>query len=152
MTRKIGRPSKLTTETKGKLVNALSAGAHIEIACVYAGITRTTYYEWAAIARNGTPENPAPKEYLELAETIEQATVQGEITTLASIKKASADDWRAGAWLLERRHPDRWANSHRIQVEVEKNIEKVLDVAESVLPSDLYYSLLEAINAQEPTA
>ena len=116
MTRKVGRPSKLTTETKGKLVNALSAGAHIEIACIYAGIDTATYCRWAAIARNSTPENPAPKEYLELAETIEQATVQGEITTLASIKKASADDWRAGAWLLERRHPDRWASSHRIQV------------------------------------
>ncbi|MGD9644309.1 MAG: hypothetical protein AB7U73_01265 [Pirellulales bacterium] len=46
------------------------------------------------------------------------AEFEGEINALATIKSAGASDWRAMAWYLERRHPDRWARREHITAKV----------------------------------
>lgn len=41
-----GRPTKRTVELVGKLEYAFALGCSVTEACLYAGISRDTYYEW----------------------------------------------------------------------------------------------------------
>jgi len=46
ITKKVGRPPKITTDVVGKLEHAFSVGASDTEACSYAGISRQTYYSY----------------------------------------------------------------------------------------------------------
>lgn len=101
----MGRPTKLTPELQADLVRALASGAYIEAACQYVGIPPQTYYRWMA---NGA-EDDAPDNYREFREAVEKA--RSAVTLrMAGRVLAAADDgtWQAGAWWLERSHPDQY--------------------------------------------
>lgn len=46
MTKPKGRKSKFTAPVKTRIIEALRAGTTYEIAAQYAGISRSTLYEW----------------------------------------------------------------------------------------------------------
>ena len=101
----MGRPTKLTPELQADLVRALASGAYIEAACQYVGIAPQTYYGWIAKAKADDSE----PEYLEFMEAVEKA--RSAVTLrMAGRVLAAADDgsWQAGAWWLERSHPDQY--------------------------------------------
>lgn len=52
-------------------------------------------------------EDEAP--YVEFVEALKKADAEREFLILGQIAKAADDDWRAGAWLLERTEPGRYA-------------------------------------------
>jgi hypothetical protein len=43
---------------------------------------------------------------------LDQAT--SEVRLVALVAKAAQTQWRAAAWLLERRHPERWASGREV--------------------------------------
>lgn len=93
-----GRPSKFTDDVKAKLVKALKLGATHELAAMYAGIGASTFYAWKKRAEDGDPE------YQEFVETLNQSESIGAIAALEKI--TDSEDWKAAAWLLERRYPE----------------------------------------------
>lgn len=88
-----GRKSKYEPERVEKLLEAIRLGATYKHACDYAGIHIDTFYEW----QDKHPEFP---------ERVKAAEGAGVISNLQVIKTASAENWTAAAWLLERRHPE----------------------------------------------
>lgn len=112
---------KLTPEVTQKIVKALKVGNFVDTAVVYAGISTATYYKWrnrgedeltryklelktnpkAKIGRN-------EKKYVEFRDTIDHALSFAENMALVTIHSSFPDDWKAAAWYLERRYPDRW--------------------------------------------
>jgi len=101
----MGRPTKLTPELQADLVRALASGAYIEAACEYVGVDRGTYYRWIAKAS----EDDAPEEYRNFRDAVEKARAAVTLR-MAGRVLAAADDgsWQAGAWWLERSHPDQY--------------------------------------------
>lgn len=101
-TRKIGRPTKLTAAVQRKIVKAIKAGATHDLAALYAGISRTSFYDWKARGEAGE------EGFTNFSDAIELAEGKGAVDLLEKIKTAAQDpkEWRAGAWLLERRYPD----------------------------------------------
>lgn len=85
---------------------ALAEGMSIEAACALAGIHRDTYYSW--------------RKRPELAGRIDAALATAEAALLATVRAASNDDWRAAAWILERRYPDTWARRDHSRVVLSK--------------------------------
>ena len=69
------------------------------MAADYAGISRTTLWAWI---RKG--ENSTEKLYCTFVNDIKKAEVEGAMVHLGTITQASAKDWKASAWMLERRH------------------------------------------------
>ena len=112
----MARPTKLTPALQEEIVRAIRGGSYPEIAAVYAGIDRSTYYRWM---ERGDPEGtrPADRIYRVFRAAVEQAQAAAEIRLVALISRAAEHDWRAGAHLLARQHPSRW--SARAQQEVE---------------------------------
>lgn len=112
--KKPGRPEKLTPELQQKIVDAIRMGAYIETAAAYAGINKSTLYDWmkrGARAKSG--------KYKEFSNAIEKALAESEMRDLAVIAKASQENWQAAAWRLERKFPDRWGR-RKAKSEIEK--------------------------------
>jgi hypothetical protein len=80
-------------------------------ACGCAGIHRATFYRWIERGRR-----QATGAYRDVCDSITRARATGRIFLLAKIYDAAATDWRAGAWLLERRDPEGYGPTvrHRI--------------------------------------
>lgn len=128
---KIGRPSKLTPETKHRLFEALKRGAHLETACQCANISFQTLRDWI---KKG--ESAKTGEFFEFSEEVNKTIADAEIALVSKIRIASEDDWKAASWILERRHSDRWANTQRVKVEVEKQVEAEMNLLFEAIASD----------------
>jgi hypothetical protein len=92
---------KRTDKTVTALLRAIESGVSIESACSIAGIHRSTWYEW--------------RERPELELRISQALAKAEAALLGTIRKAGETDWRASAWILERRYSDTWGKRQEVQ-------------------------------------
>lgn len=98
---------KWTPEAIKLLLAAISVGGTLKEACASAKIGYSTLFAWLA---KETPESK------ELQESIENARDAGTVALLSTIKMAAAKNWTAAAWILERRHPDRFGRPQRVEL------------------------------------
>lgn len=134
-----GRPTKYTPERCARILDALRDGNHIETACAVGGVHYDTFREWVKASEAGD------ERYSGFSEQVTRALADAETALLSTVKTHSADDWRAASWILERRHPDRWANTQRVKLEVEKEIRGVLDALEAKMSPAAYDELVNAL-------
>lgn len=85
-----GRLPKIDEETVARLIKALKNDMTISQACVLAGINRDTFNEWR-------------KKFPDFAGKIKRARLEFLETASKSVKVGMISDWRAGAWVKERR-------------------------------------------------
>jgi len=83
----------------------LRKGCTIEASCQAANINKRTYYRWME-------EIPEFKEFVNATESDVEANLLDTITSFG--------DWRAAAWILERRFPQRWGQKRELDVNVTK--------------------------------
>lgn len=99
-----GRPTKLTKEVQDKVALAVGLGAPYELAALYAGLDRTTVWDWLKKGENQT-EGP----FREFSNAVKKAEGDGVVGCLASVRKAGQQQWQAAAWWLERKFPESFA-------------------------------------------
>lgn len=99
------------------IVERVRAGSHPEVAAMSTGVSSTTYYRWKAESEDRVVDGKvhrAKPAYREFREALDRAAAEAEMANVAIILRAAqttADregDWKAGAWYLERRAPQRW--------------------------------------------
>lgn len=118
---RIGRPTKLTADLQERIVGAIRSGAYNETAAAFAGIAESTFYAWLANAQKDREANPEQgTDFTEFQEAVEKAQAEAELDKLLIIGKAARGQptaegvpgtpgsWQAAAWMLERKHPDRY--------------------------------------------
>jgi hypothetical protein len=98
-----GRPTKYEPERVERILKAIRDGLPFVTAAAIGGISQTTFYQWQ-------------KDYPEFSDNIKEAEAVGEEELLASIRTDST--WQSKAWILERRHPDRWGRREQIKQEI----------------------------------
>jgi len=111
-----GRPTKLTPETQKKIVAAIQAGCYMETAAAFAGIDRATLHRWLKRGRRADPEAEDEGIYRDFCAVIARALAQSEVADVTVLSLAAKADWRAAAWRLERKFPDRWGRRSEITV------------------------------------
>lgn len=109
-TKKTGRPSKFTAETRGKILEALRAGNFREVAAQYAGVARSTFCHWM---------QSAEPEFVAFREEVERAEQAAEVRAVALVMSAAAQDPKHAQWWLERKFPDRWGRKDRHEIKSE---------------------------------
>jgi hypothetical protein len=105
----IGRPPKLTAEMIEEICDHLITGSSIARAGVLAGISESTIYRWLAL---GKSEGAEPI-YVELVARVGEAIESSEFELLQLMRIAGSkpDHWRATAWMLERRFPEKYGKN-----------------------------------------
>jgi len=115
----MARPTKLTPELQEKILQAVRAGNYIETAAVYAGINKTTLYDWlkrGARAKSG--------KFREFSNALEKALAEAEVRDVAIIAKAAQEQWQAAAWRLERKYPCRWGRRDKLEHTAKVTVER----------------------------
>lgn len=103
--------SKFTEERRRIIVEALEKGHYLTVAAALAKVDTDTIYLWLKRGRAASSGR-----YYEFARAVEEAMAVAEDVSVAIIDGAAGDDWRAAAWKMERRHPDRWGKKERHEV------------------------------------
>lgn len=138
-----GRPTDLRNPDKrARFLDAHRLGLPIEQAAAFAGLDHSTVHEWIARGegrdprgRGSTPETRAFVEDLARARAeqhtvdvllIENAARGGAEIERRTIRRANGEtevvvrrsppDWRAAAWLLERRYRELYARPQQVEV------------------------------------
>lgn len=105
----IGRPPKLTPEMIEQVCDLLIEGSTIAGAARLTGISESTIYRWLAM---GKSEGTEPI-YVELVARVGEAIESSEFELLQRMRIAGSkpDHWRATAWMLERRFPEKYGKN-----------------------------------------
>lgn len=125
-----GRPSKVLNESvRQRFLLAIKFGASYETACRHAGVSTSAWNNWVQRAEAGRGEyrefvaavRDAEADLQLQALGIIRAVAQGEVIQRNSsggvLKKLPAN-WKAAAWILERRFPADF--SQRLEAKIEK--------------------------------
>ena len=134
----MGRPSSLTPELQERICDAIRDGRNYDQACTLAGIHRSTFMKWRAMGRAATRKTKyrdfldatvrAREEWLIRQEAlIEEVGHDGErVEEIVRTTKPDGSvvekkriirrrDWKAVAWLMERRHPERYGQRQKLE-------------------------------------
>ncbi len=102
----------MTNKVRDAIINGIRLGLTHERSAQLAGINVRTFYLWRQKGLAGK----APV-YVRFVQALKKAEVEGEAAAINEIVKAAkSGTWQAAAWLLERRHPDRWARIQKLEV------------------------------------
>jgi len=133
-----GRPVKLTPEVHQKFVTLIQNGNYIECAAKVCAISKETVYAWlkkGALEKKGI--------YREFSDAVCTAQGMSEARDVITVGKASEKDWKAAAWRLERKFPQRWgrqdSEGKTVTVETSPDGKKT-----KVTIGDLYKELQES--------
>jgi transposase len=113
-----GNLHKFTEETTKKLLLSIRTGNYVEVACAAAGISRPTLLRWLRWSkRKKLPEaaEPLRERLKEFAADYHRAEAEAEEDDVMRLRLAGRRDWRAIAFRLERKHPERWGRKDRVE-------------------------------------
>jgi hypothetical protein len=112
----MGRNSKLSPAITNAICTNIALGVSIEASAEAAGISRATAFNWL---KKGRAEN-ASSEFAQFAADVTEAQAVAEVHLVRIIRQAATDggpgDARWAAWLLARRHPERWSEKRQLEV------------------------------------
>lgn len=120
--RPAGRPTKLDSDTQQKFLDAVREGLPYSTACALAGIGETTFAVWRQRA-DAEPDSP----YAGFMRALKEAEAEAEAANVKRIRSAADNgQWQAAAWILERRHPDKWGRTERSEQQHSGQVEIVV--------------------------
>ena len=104
-----GRPTLMTETVVGKLEVAFSVGANISQACLVAGISRDTYYDYI-------------KKNVRYADRFEQLRQKPVLAAKKRVVDAIVEenDTSTAKWFLERKCKEEFGQHHKLDVHIEK--------------------------------
>jgi transposase len=123
MSKKLGR-KPYPREVRDRLLDNLREGMSIVAACTQAGISENTHYRWLEECEDG-----------EWTEEVNAAKDFAEAVALSKLKRLGDEkaDWRAYAWILERRYPDRWGAKKELELNVGSTSDKGTEMVTSMI-------------------
>ena len=116
-------PSKLNPKVQKRIYQAIRAGNYKEVACQFAGISGTTLRNWVNKGKEAYAKGDDNCVYYHFLKGLEEAEAEAEVRNVAIVQRAAEKQWQASAWMLERRHPDRWSRNDKQRIEVKAEVE-----------------------------
>lgn len=137
---KRGAKLKLTDKSKNMLIKAIKAGNYHHTAASIAGLHVSSFYRYLDMGEKRANGIMYDDKGVEIPEIMEQlynelqiAEADAESKRIERIEKAGKrGDWKADAWYLERRYPERWGRRDRITADLNHGgtiTNKVIDLS-----------------------
>ena len=137
----MARPTKLTLELREEIARHVRNGNLPEASARVSGISSSTFYSWMDRGRKGVLP------YSEFSENIERACAEAEVNAAgALIKIGETRDWRALAWWLERRFPEKWGKDAKNEKTIEE--EWMNASSQTVSIADIEAAVQEVVDAR----
>ena len=140
----MSRPTDLTEAVQETILREIREGNYVETACLVAGVTYQSYYNWMKWGREGK------EPYAQFFESCARARAEEE-SSLVKVARAgdgkgeSYGPSKAALTFLERTRPRKF--SPRLNISLDKELDKIMGIAEKTLEPDQYAKLVEAICA-----
>jgi len=121
----MARPAKLTPELTQEITAYIRDGNSPTVSATLVGISPSTYFNWMSKGSNHEPR------FMEFLESIKRANAQSIVNQVAHIARAAdSGNWRAAAWLLERKAPESFGKESTRSPEVDtQTLEKPLKIS-----------------------
>lgn len=120
------RNTSLTPAVKKKIIAALEGGAYLDTAAAYAGISRTTFYNWLRrgereiqLRESGKGKHAEEDDFVELKYEVNEILAKVELNLLDQVICHGSKTWMAPAWVLERRWPEKYSRVQLTQLSVD---------------------------------
>jgi hypothetical protein len=107
--RRIGRPTACTPELTERICEDLRRGLTFKMACEGAGISQHTGHEWTRRGQLDLDGGRTATTWARFAAATTRARSDCLASLVSTVRTAAVTDWRAAAWMLERRDPDGWS-------------------------------------------
>jgi hypothetical protein len=133
-----GEP-KFSAAVAKKIVDIVQRGNFRDTAAASVGISGRTLRKWLHAAANGNAK------YQPFAAELDRAESEAEDLLVDAVTKQAKKDWRAAAWLLERRGSKRWGYKAQVEITIDEALEEILDLAASVLGGESAAKLFTAL-------
>ena len=105
----MARPTKLTPDVQEAIVDGINAGLTFRLSCARAGLDPATFYRW--LEKGETAKSGV---YSEFCDTVSRAKADSAMRLVSQITLQAPTDWRAAAFMLERRFPDDYGKRSEI--------------------------------------
>jgi len=122
------------------MVEALRQGNHLEVAAALGGLSREDVYKWM---KRGLAEPEG--DYGQFAKDVKAAMAEAEVRSVQVIAEAAERDWKAAAWMLERRAPNRWGRPSQESVDLTAERQRMLERLQGSLTEQEYLKVLEVM-------
>lgn len=129
---------KPTSDQISGIAEAVQQGSTRDKACKAHGIDPVRYRAILRLAADGDAI------CVNFIRGLDQAEAEFEAGLVGTI--SASRDWRAAAFILERRYPDEWAQ--KIQIEVEQRLNEIWAIAEGALDEKNFIKLLQAVTSR----
>lgn len=135
-----------TLELAATICKVIRRGNFREMACAQVGISSQTLRNW--LRRGAAGEEPFAQFSLDLllAESV------SEDALITGIRLQGQKDWKALAWIAERAYSQRWGYKAQAQVDVQKEVARVLETIHKVLGPEDATRVFTALVDSEPGA
>lgn len=108
-----GKPATRRITRSEAVLELVRQGCTHKVAALRAGISEATFYSWrdkGRKARGGV--------YRQFVDALDEAEALAEGTLTLQMRAHAATEWRATAWMLERRFPDTWRERRHLDATV----------------------------------
>jgi hypothetical protein len=125
--------AQINKEAVEKILEYLPRVMYLETAAALAGVSHRTLQDWLKrgkevrrrARRTGEPIPQAEEMYANLAAAIKAVVAHAEMVALGQVAGASQYDWRAAAWMLEKRFPSRWGRDRAEVLALQKRVREL---------------------------
>lgn len=113
--KKPGRPTLLNPTRQAALLETIEQGMPLKQAAAMAGMSYDTLNNW----QNRGENESAPPEYRQFCQLLRHSQDVAMQVHFSSICDAAKRDWRAAAWMRERRYPEDFARHQQLEHSVQ---------------------------------
>lgn len=108
-----GREPRITEARTRKICDAIATGSAFEVSARYAGVPKDTFWRWVRLGR----QEGADAVYVKFVERLDAAFATFKVDRARRLSEAGGKDgdWRADAFALERRDPEHWGKTTRVE-------------------------------------
>jgi transposase len=147
----MGRPTLCTPDVIAAFEKYMRAGCTLDDAAALLGFSRSAAFDWKARGEAG--ESP----FADFSDAVTRAAAEFKAECLAGVasgRMMNGDrDWKAQAFVLERRFPAEYGPQQVVAVKVEQQLEKALDRLDAIkdkIGADAYHLVCAAILGEPP--